>query len=80
MSTFEEEFIALGIKHKIINEYSVRNWRIYQRYCKLHYDEGVGSDEAFEIIAKEVSCITASGIQKIIYRKKREIEETNLET
>ena len=80
MSTFEEEFIQLGIKHKIINEYSVRNWRIYQRYCQLHYESKIKSEDAFEIIAKEFEYITASGIQKIVYREKKKNELIGFES
>lgn len=74
MSNFEEEFIQLGIKWNFINEHSVRNWRIYKRYCELNYEQKLRSSDAFEKISKEFPPITASGIQKIVYRMKRENE------
>lgn len=74
MSTFEEDYIALGLKWNFFNESSIRNYRIYKRYCQLNYVEHVKSSEAFEIIAEEFPPISASGIQKIVYRMKREDE------
>lgn len=78
--TFEEELIQLGIKHKIFNEYMVRNWRIYKRYCELNYVLKVKSCEAFEIIALEFPPITPSGIQKIVYREKKKHESIGSES
>ena len=74
MSTFEEELIQLGIKHKVFNEYMVRNWKIYKRYCDLNYVQKVKSGEAFQMIANEFPPITASGVQKIVYREKKKHE------
>lgn len=74
MSNFEEEFVQLGIKFNFFNEHAVRNWRIYKRYCELNYNQKMKSSEAFELIAQEFPPITASGIQKIVYREKKKNE------
>ncbi|MBS3945300.1 MAG: hypothetical protein KGZ42_07375 [Melioribacter sp.] len=80
MSTFEEELIQLGIKHKVFSEPMVRNWKIYKRYCQLNYIEKIRSSDAFEIIAQEFPPITASGIQKIVYREKKRHESIRSES
>ena len=78
MSNFEKEtvdkIIECFIQGGVINEHSVRNWKIYKRYCQLNYEEKLRSSDAFEQISKEFPPITASGIQKIVYRMKKENE------
>ena len=74
MSNFEQELVELAVKYGVISEYAARNWKIYQRYKILHYENKMKSHEAFEVIASEFPPITTEGIIKIVYREKKRDE------
>jgi len=69
MSELENEIIQVLIKHKIINEESLRDFRIKQKYTKLR-SEGLTGKEARILLAEEYF-VSEKTIQHILYAKKK---------
>ncbi len=68
MNELEKELISVLLKHNVIDEHSLRNYRVRTRY-KLLRDEGMSGKEARQKLADE-ECTSEKTIQYILYGKK----------
>lgn len=64
------EVIQIFVNNDVINEESIRNFRVKQRYEQLHGVEGMKSQDAMNAIADEF-LIGLKTVEYIIYSSKR---------
>lgn len=67
MNTTFEKLINVLIEDQIINEESLRNYKIMRKYVELRA-EGIPCRKAREILATEYG-MTDKGIQRVLYRR-----------
>jgi len=67
MKSLEQDIIDVLIKHKRIDEHSLRNFRVKTRYKELR-ELGMSGKDARSKIAKE-EFISEKNVQYILYRK-----------
>jgi len=73
MEDFVEKLVNLLVKEGIVNEESLRNYRIKSRFQQLHEADGMKVEDCFEKIAAEFSQynIQPRTVRHIIYEAKR---------
>jgi 3-methyladenine DNA glycosylase AlkC len=69
MSEFVKDIIEVLVKHKMVNEHALRDFRVKQRYRELRKN-GVSGKEARAMLAREER-ISEKTIQYILYGKKK---------
>ena len=70
MSEFENDLLKVMIKHKVIDEVSLRNFRIRDRYLYLREVESKTGKAARTQLASEFN-MSEKNIEHILYGKSR---------